>query len=572
MGQEILFPVASQPGIARDGSLLGKVGCIDGEWVRFYQRRPQKIKGMKLLHLYTDANPVVPRTLFTVNSQDGTLLYVGLEDRVEVVPISKVLTTGAISNITPNIVPASGATFSSNPDNLWMFDQIHSVETNDKSDPTNKTTQAFDYVLGACLPIARALDPIFPPYQNLNVGHLYYAPISAAGIQSLKNVKESTGGDNVSVTGGFFVLGSYIITFGTNGQISWNDGTYINNWPAYNTLSIGVDPFFYGAPVRGSGQLTGLVWSPSGVVMLTLGQSSTGLPEFDGSFISTISTCISSRCIVSYEPYFFWVGNNTFYQYNGAVTEVPNETNRLFFFNSLNRSQSQKITSFVNTEYQEWWILFPRITEDESDPQECNWALIYNIAYQCWYDTPLKRASAARSTTQLPYPIMGSSTIEGLDPSVSAGYALWIHEKGTDKDANIGFGKDLPVLPILSGFSEIFTLESLEKPQKNALTLRKISLDLEQVGEMSIEVGKKGYPRGSVVPSGVYAFYPETEFLTMEEQGTILIIKFSSFDVGGTYLMGKSLLTVTIEDETEETPGSQIVDYSNVPSILESIS
>ncbi len=271
-----------------------------------------------------------------------------------------------------------------------------------------------------------------------------------------------------------------------------------------------------------------------------------GLYTWLASYVSTVATCLSAKSIVSYEPFFFWVGVDTFYQYNGAVSEVKNETNKKWFFDNLNREAAAQVTSFVNIQFQEWWILFPK-----GNATECNWALVYNIEYDCWFDTPtINRSCALRSTSLYSYPVMGSSI---LDSHASPNYPIFAHEYGYD--ATYGEGIDNS-FAILSGFSTLLSLESNPPNTKNAVIVNQITLDLDQEGNMNVAVSPLAYPRSlpSLSNTKVFTFSPIDTFLTTSVNGTLLLLTFVSDVVGGYYLMGKTLVEYIVTDSEREEP------------------
>jgi len=466
---------------------------------------------------------------------------------------------------------------------------ITTTELRDIFNPSPQTLYATlndfqntSFVLAHVAPTANSnSSPYTGPQVNSSIGQIYYGlsqkynndeeykpffPMMQKGSAYSSGRTDFQTADN-----GICVIGGYIFALNNNGVVNWNTALpyvsdknpfqtqyCVNYWNPNSFFVIGSQDFIYGAPVRVGNEIGGLFWTGSSLVRasrsrITDAPSGTidyttdpGLFTWVASYVSTITTCISAKSIVSYEPFFFWVGNDTFYQYNGAVSEVQNETNKQWFFNNLNKEYAAKITSFVNIQYQEWWILFPK-----GNAKECNHALVYNIKYNCWFDTPnINRSCAIRSNEIYQYPVMGSSV---SDPYAGNKYPIFAYEYGYDADYSAG-GSSGNVFPILSSFSTLISLEKDPPYSTNAITLDQITLDRIQVGEMNLRVDKFPYPNAKEYSFKNFTFKDTDTFLTMSENGTILVLTFQSNTKGGYYMMGKTLAKLTVSDSEREEP------------------
>ena len=552
----LLLDFKCAPGVNQDDSEYSTDIYTDGTWVRFYISKPQKIGGYQQINL---GNTEIVRSLFLQSSSNnGNLdLYQGQASRLGVSTLSSAppFSMGTLRDRTP-------AGYVSDPNVVWLMDVVFSSQgTGEDNTPLD------EFIVAVPALIAQTV--------NMNTPRqVYFGSVNTNGsLQPLMNL-QSDGG--AIVTGsGLCVINSFIFIYGNNGFIRWNNGLGLGGWNVTTTDAIGggatyigTENFLYGAPIRQSQQVTGLFWSTTSVVqgVYQPASPSSGLNAyFSFSYVSTLSTCLSGRSIASSEPYFFWVGNNTFYQYNGIVTEVQNETNKEFFFRTLNQSASAKVTSFVELQYHEWWILFPNTEGTGYDPtnpsaQECNWALIYNTQYNCWFDTELSRATALRSSTLFPYPLMTSSKLfQARGSFADASYPIWAHEYGFDQIDYFG-----NVSPIPAYITALVSLKKLQQ-QGNALLLTRVILDLNQAKNtvMTFRVVKKGYPRTTALAETVYPFLDTDEFLTMSEKATIFLLTFASNAVGGAFLMGKTSLEFIVTDDLREQP-TNVLDYSSL--------
>ena len=140
-----------------------------------------------------------------------------------------------------------------------------------------------------------------------------------------------------------------------------------------------------------------------------------GPPDTFG--ITIVSEGISIRSpnsAVAIEDNVFWMGNNEFYVYNGAVQKVPC-TLRDFVFSDFNTLQSEKVFAGVNSSFSEVWWFYPSSSSNEIDKY-----VIYNYQQQIWYYGSLNRTAwLDRGVNELPI-------------AAGADYYLYNHETGDD--------------------------------------------------------------------------------------------------------------------------------------------
>lgn len=147
--------------------------------------------------------------------------------------------------------------------------------------------------------------------------------------------------------------------------------------------------------------------------------------------ISDQSSILSSSGVVEMDGIYYWPGVDRFLTFNGVLRELPNEMNLDFFYKNLNFDQRQKVFGFKVPRWGEIWFCAPLF-----GATECNWAIIYNVRDNTWYDTPLPSdgRSAAYFAQSWQYPIMGSAN--GLVPigqNTGVDFPLWQHEFGFDR-------------------------------------------------------------------------------------------------------------------------------------------
>lgn len=114
----------------------------------------------------------------------------------------------------------------------------------------------------------------------------------------------------------------------------------------------------------------------------------------------------------------YWVSDGAFFQYNGAVSKIPNSEDMAeWIFNQLRSAYNVKAFCSVNPRYSEVWFFF--VINGQTEPSIY---AVYNIAGQFWFHGTMSRTSIARLAGQSE-PIMASSD----------GY-LYEHEVGVNAE------------------------------------------------------------------------------------------------------------------------------------------
>jgi hypothetical protein len=197
-----------------------------------------------------------------------------------------------------------------------------------------------------------------------------------------------------------------------------------------------------------------------------------GYPEvFSISIKASECGAISPNCAVAYGDYVIWMGENTFWLYDGSVQEIPCDI-RNYVFGNLNRTQKDKIYASINSNFHEVWWLCPHNDGGY-------FIVIYNKSLQCFYYTTMNNWGTARSAMVDKGAYSENPIAAGLDNR------LWTQEIGVDHGSDalpsrlvrfydeIGDGDDttfstkvIPDFSRLTG-SLLFTMKGMKYPQPN---------------------------------------------------------------------------------------------------------
>ena len=130
--------------------------------------------------------------------------------------------------------------------------------------------------------------------------------------------------------------------------------------------------------------------------------------------ISQNVTIIGPNAMTAMGDTMFWMGNNTFYTYNGRVSTLPCPV-RNFVFQNLKFSERNKFFAATNYEFNE--VMFFYVSEDSEDIDKY---VIYNTQDQVWYTGTLARTAwIDRSIREFPVATSSDGFIyqhdDGLD-------------------------------------------------------------------------------------------------------------------------------------------------------------
>ena len=312
-----------------------------------------------------------------------------------------IVTTSSIAG-TPAIVSLYDETFTADPNLLWQFDLQYS-------------------------PAGGSLQVLAHPGQNLaNIDNAVQTQVLTGGLlpNSLNQWNfeglADTGGQNptyrpIMVDGGVCVLYPFTFVYGSDGFIANNNvatnttlTTYnqqtITDWngPTANQVNMASSKVIKGIPVRGgTNSPSGLFWATDSLIRVSFSGTAPLYWRYD--IISSQISTISSSCFVEMDGIFYWMGVDRFYQYNGAVSVLPNDKNVNWLFDNLNFVQRQKVWATKVPRYNEIWFFYPR-----GDATECTDAIIFNVKDKIWYDAgsaPGSRRSCGYTTEVFPTPI-----------------------------------------------------------------------------------------------------------------------------------------------------------------------
>jgi hypothetical protein len=144
-----------------------------------------------------------------------------------------------------------------------------------------------------------------------------------------------------------------------------------------------------------------------------------------------------------------------------------------------------------------------------------------------------------------PYPSVGDSVF----PTTS-GYAMWQHEIGTDRVEPTG-QTAIPAYFTTCDISWVGGNPAQDelKGINRRLHLRRVEPDFVQSGEMTLEIIGKPFAQSTEVNSPVFTFTSDTGKVDLRIENRETRLKFGTNVAGGSYQMGRVLITAELGDE-----------------------
>ena len=363
--------------------------------------------------------------------------------------------------------------------------------------------------------------------QQLN-GSLYYWDTSAS-VSTVQRANRT----NVSgaPTSSRFVLVSgtdrHVICFGTETTIGtpstrddmflrWSDQEDPAQWTPTATNTAGSQRLTDGSKLVTAKRSRGavLVWSDTALYQMQL----IGAPfVFGFQQLGSACGCVGQNAAVESNGKSFWMGNDSFFLFDGSVQKIPCSVED-YVFTDIDEASQKDTFAGLNTEFNEvtWFYC-------SSGSNVINRSVTYNYLENVWYVGSLARSSwfdkgvygfpqamefENSSTTST------VSTITGLTAGRSF---LYSHENGNNADG-VALSSS-----ITSG--DFVLPEAGEK----LMSIKKFIPDFkDQSGNVDVELNFKLYPSSTATTNGPYTVSPTTTKIDTRARGRQASLKITS--------------------------------------------
>jgi hypothetical protein len=237
---------------------------------------------------------------------------------------------------------------------------------------------------------------------------------------------------------------------------------------------------------------------------------------------------------IAVEDMVFWMGQNEFYMYAGAVQRIPC-TVRDYVFSDFNDGQIEKVTASTNSAFSEVWWFYP-----SADSDECNRYVVYNYQQKIWYYGTMART------------VWLDRGIENLPVAASTDHYLYFHETGFDDgstDPATAISAHIESSQFDVGDGERFSFINRIIPD---LTFRESTADSPKAvftvktrnfpGGVYLQSDAKDVTRSAAATSSVVEQF--TDQVNLRVRGRAFALKVASSDTGVAWRLGSPRLDV----------------------------
>ena len=501
-----------QPGTQRDGTKLDANRYLDALWARWRLGRPRKMPGYRQI---TGQLNGIPRRVHCFYRGDEVIIHVGTQNGIQQIITDTQGNLTGIFDRTPAAFPA-GISIG------WTIDAIF--------DTTSNVVQ----LVALAVP-----NQEFLASQQKNTPYIGQIDLGTPLAPFSNPMPPSGTWVQPTLAGGIVSVPPFVFGFDVDGFVQWS----APNLPLYLGVSqgstgagnarISAQKIIAGMPLRGGGAQSpaAVFWSLSEVISATfIG----GAPQWSFNTVSPSSSILSTAAVIEYDTLYFWAAVDRFLVFNGTVVEVPNSQNQDWFFDNLTPGYESQTFAFKVPRYGEiWWCacMFGSTVP--------NYAIIFNVRENCWYDTPLPNGgrSAGYFAQGLKFPVMTGAT-----PG-SGGYSLWQHEVGLDQV--VGSVSS----PVRSYFETgWFGGPKATPPSDQGVSFHQFEPDLEQAGDLQAWLVAAANARAPEVMSETITIpqvpaSPQEQFasFTPKVASRLMRLHVESNVLGGNYIAGRNI-------------------------------
>lgn len=494
------------PGTNVDMTKFATSMWLDSQHTRWDNSFPRKMGGYELLDYGTDS---ITRAIY-VNVVNDVRRYIWMKDK-SIIQVD-VNQAGQIINIkdrTPDgwEPPEEGNNYN------FSFTEFSSTEI------VGNVVKS--KVLLFFVPLENAKNPLTNKEKQVYFGFIDDDEPFAPYLATIANNPSPT---LIKTSGGIIEYTQRLIIYGEGGLVYYTERDNINIILENNIVAGGSLKLLAAKPWR-----TGLLfWSPTTLFIGEFTAETFNLTPATSITIASPSSIIDGR-----NSTYYWMGLKQMYAYNGALTIFQNDNNRNFLYANLNKNYLGNCWGMYLEEFTEFAWFVP-----VDNNQEASLCIIHNTEEKTWYKTTLNRSCG--TTTGVPlYPVLADNRF--MPASGDNNYPIWYHEKGINiKIADIEY----PIEAWVE--SKMFSI-FLENPQTNiALVLRRFEKNINQSGDMFLEVKHFNYPDSEAVFLEPILFSPDTTNINFAIESSIFSFKFISNTLDGFFQFGPLVINYEI--------------------------
>jgi hypothetical protein len=464
MNEESVFPLKTLGGVMRDFPPANVPFYTDGDMIRTAGGGVRKLGGW--VKIFNGTNYIIREIFITTFENKNRTIYFTNNN---ILQVDSDPVTNAIINIVDRtpldwVAPSEGA-----PDYMFSVTNYVSIIENPDGGSPLKTPYLFFTAMPNTKYIANATEtPLY--YGNLNLNTPF--------------LKLETNVGNITTSGGVITFNGYLIVYGNDGIIRWSDLNNPFEWSAENFLQVANTKLVHAVTYLQSIY----IWSLNSLEEVSFSNEENIV--FTTTTRCTNISILSPKSVVNIKNSFYWMGAENFYVFNGVVAPLPNQLNKIFFYENVNPNYVGKVFGVFVENYTEIWWCWSDTTSTEN-----NRCIIYNLQENTWVDNTLTR-SASQTSSLFTNPIFASSK---NSLTMTGSYPVFQHEIGWD---HVEDGINFPITAFFetNRFSLMSFSGGAPNPQTNrTIRIRRVELDV-LMGNTPIQLEILDYPYANSTP------------------------------------------------------------------------
>jgi hypothetical protein len=240
-------------------------------------------------------------------------------------------------------------------------------------------------------------------------------------------------------------------------------------------------------------------------------------PPFTFAFRLLATNCgaIGKNVMGNVDGDVYWMTNETFFVYNGAVREIPCPVKH-YVFDRMQKNYSDKFFCALNKDFDEvtWFYVSTDVPATTPDPEPDSY-VTYNYRDNAWSIGTMDRTVwlDAFGFRKVPF---------AYDED---GY-LYNHETGADADG-----------AAMTAFIETSPME-VSQTGDDLMLVDKIVPDANMAGTLNLTVKSRKYPNDTDVTKGPFTISPNSTKVSLRARGRQIGFKLESSALGDEWLIG----------------------------------
>jgi len=313
--------------------------------------------------------------------------------------------------------------------------------------------------------------------------------------------------------------------------IRWSDQESTNDWTPTATNTAGSFRLTDGNQIQTAVRSRGavMIWTDTALYAMQF----IGAPlTFGFKQIGSNCGAVGINAAVDVSGNSFWMSNDSFFIYDGAVKKLPC-TVQDFVFDDINKNAQQDVYCAANSNYNEVMWFYASANSDQIDRM-----VTYNYAENLWYVGTLARTSwSDYGVYPVPYATQFKSTDTTATISTITGLKagrtfVFLHETGTEDDGSAMANH------IESGDIDIADGD-------NFMSVSRFIPDFKNLtGTADVTLKTRPYPSGNQTSHGSFDVTTSTTKVNTRIRGRQVAVRISSDAVGDKWRYGTMRLDI----------------------------